>query len=337
MRAWVVALLALAPLPAAAEVDHAALAERALNETILPGFERLAAATGALAAAAEAACAGEGPIEAGPVMAGFDDAFDAWIGVEAFRFGPAQEDNAGFALAFWPDTKGSTPRTLAGDDRGGGPGGGRPGGLRRAVGGGAGVLRARLAALRPGGGADRGGELSLPAAGGDHPGRGGDVGADAGAVAGSLGGDPDQRRGGGQSGLFRAGGVEQGALRGADRGAAGGHRPAAGAAARDVRAAAAAAGGGVAVGAVAPERERLAGGAAELCATACSGRRCPRARSTACIAGSTRRWRRSARVGEPIDVAVATTQGRVRVEALQSSVRQCAEPRWPSTSARGSG
>ena len=80
--------------------------------TILPGFERLAAATGALAEAAEAACAGEGPIEAGPVKAGFDDAFDAWIGVEAFRFGPAQEDNAGFALAFWPDTKGSTPRTL---------------------------------------------------------------------------------------------------------------------------------------------------------------------------------------------------------------------------------
>ena len=112
MRAWVVALVALAPLPAVAEVDHAALAERALSEVILPGFERLAAATGELAEAAEAACAGEGPIEAGPVVAGFDEAFDAWIGVEAFRFGPAQEDNAGFALAFWPDTKGSTPRTL---------------------------------------------------------------------------------------------------------------------------------------------------------------------------------------------------------------------------------
>jgi predicted lipoprotein len=113
MRAWLVALIALLPLPAAAEVDHAALAERALGEVILPGYERLAAATAALAEASEAACDGTGPIEAGPVVAGFNDAFDAWIGVEAFRFGPAQEDNAGFAMAFWPDTKGSTPRTLA--------------------------------------------------------------------------------------------------------------------------------------------------------------------------------------------------------------------------------
>jgi predicted lipoprotein len=103
--------LAIAPL-AAAQTDHAAIAERALNQTILPGFERLVAATATLAAAAETACAREGPIEMGPVTAGYDDAFDAWIGVEAFRFGPAQENNAGFALAFWPDTKGSTPRTL---------------------------------------------------------------------------------------------------------------------------------------------------------------------------------------------------------------------------------
>jgi predicted lipoprotein len=111
MKALVVALVALAS-PAAAEVDHRALAERALGQVILPGFERLAAETEGLAAAAEAACAGEGAIEAGPVRAAYDAAFDAWVGVEAFRFGPAQEDNAGFAMAFWPDTKGSTPRTL---------------------------------------------------------------------------------------------------------------------------------------------------------------------------------------------------------------------------------
>ena len=113
MRAGLLAgLLALAPLAAAAATDHAALAERALNGTILPGFERLAEETAALAAAAEGACAGAGPIERGPVVTGYDDAFDAWIGVEAFRFGPVAEDNAGFAMAFWPDTKGSTPRTL---------------------------------------------------------------------------------------------------------------------------------------------------------------------------------------------------------------------------------
>ena len=66
------------PLPAAAETDHAAIAERALHQHILPGFERLAAAAGALAAAAEAACAGSGPIDAGPVEAAYAEAFDAW-------------------------------------------------------------------------------------------------------------------------------------------------------------------------------------------------------------------------------------------------------------------
>jgi uncharacterized protein len=118
-RAALAALLLLAA-PAAAESDHAAIARRALDASILPGFERLAHATGVLAAEADAACSGAGPIETGPLVEAYNGAFDAWIAVEHLRFGPAQEDNAGFALAFWPDTKGSTPRTLeamvAGED-----------------------------------------------------------------------------------------------------------------------------------------------------------------------------------------------------------------------------
>ena len=112
MVRWIAVLLAFAALPAAAQTDHAAIAERALNQTILPGFERLAETTAALAAAADAACSGEGVIDTAPVKAAFDAAFDAWVGVEAFRFGPLEEGNAGFGLAFWPDTKGATPRTL---------------------------------------------------------------------------------------------------------------------------------------------------------------------------------------------------------------------------------
>jgi uncharacterized protein len=113
MIRWTAALVLLATaLPARAETDHGAIAARALNQTILPGFEALAAETAALSAEAEAACAGQGPIEDTAVKAAYDRAFDAWIGVEAFRFGPLAEENAGFALAFWPDTKGSTPRTL---------------------------------------------------------------------------------------------------------------------------------------------------------------------------------------------------------------------------------
>ena len=41
------------------------------------------------------------------------------------------------------------------------------------------------------------------------------------------------------------------------------------------------------------------------------------------VAGrSTRRWRRPARVAAPIDVEVATPQGRIHVEALQGAVRR---------------
>lgn len=105
-------LLVLVAGPAAAASDHPALARAALAGYILPGFERLAGAMDDLAAAAEAACAGTGPIEAGPVTAAYGRAFDAWIGVEHLRFGPLDEGNAGFAIAFWPDTKGATPRTL---------------------------------------------------------------------------------------------------------------------------------------------------------------------------------------------------------------------------------
>jgi predicted lipoprotein len=103
-------LLALAA-PAAAQVDHAALAERALNGHILPGFERLGAAIEALDDAAEAACAAQATMQA--VEAAYADAFDAWARIQHIRFGPAEEDNNGFAIEFWPDTKGSTPRTLA--------------------------------------------------------------------------------------------------------------------------------------------------------------------------------------------------------------------------------
>ncbi|HVH03618.1 MAG TPA: imelysin family protein [Amaricoccus sp.] len=105
---------ALLAAPAAAQTtDHAAMAQRALERHILPGFERLNAAAVALDTAAKTACAGEGPIDAGPLKVAYGEAFDAWAGIQHIRFGPAEEDNNGFGIEFWPDTKGSTPRTLA--------------------------------------------------------------------------------------------------------------------------------------------------------------------------------------------------------------------------------
>ena len=47
------------------------------------------------------------------LRASYGDAFDAWIGASHLRFGPTETDNRAFALAFWPDSRGATPRALA--------------------------------------------------------------------------------------------------------------------------------------------------------------------------------------------------------------------------------
>lgn len=47
------------------------------------------------------------------LRAAYGAAFDAWVGVSHLRFGPSEYDNRGFALAFWPDSRGATPKALA--------------------------------------------------------------------------------------------------------------------------------------------------------------------------------------------------------------------------------
>ena len=114
MRFVLALLLALAAVQAVAqEIDHAALARRALDDHILPGFERLAEASRGLEAATRDACAQPGPIDVTPVRAAYDATFDAWARIDHIRFGPGEENGTIFAIEFWPDTKASTPRTLA--------------------------------------------------------------------------------------------------------------------------------------------------------------------------------------------------------------------------------
>ena len=114
MRFVLALLLALAALPAAAqEIDHAALARRALDDHIRPGYARLAEAARGLDAATRTACEAPGPIDVAPVRAAYDATFDAWARIGHIRFGPGEENGTVFGIEFWPDTKASTPRTLA--------------------------------------------------------------------------------------------------------------------------------------------------------------------------------------------------------------------------------
>ena len=80
-------------------------ASRRCNGYILPGYERLADATETLAAEADAACSGDGPIEAAPVKAAFNRAFDAWIGVERSASGRSTT-----VTPASPSPSGPTPR-----------------------------------------------------------------------------------------------------------------------------------------------------------------------------------------------------------------------------------
>ena len=106
MRFVALALAALIAFPAVADQpDIRAI----VAKHILPGYAALAREASELAQSAEADCSPENP----GLIAAYHDAFDAWVGVSHLRFGPSEEDDRAFALAFWPDPRASTPKALA--------------------------------------------------------------------------------------------------------------------------------------------------------------------------------------------------------------------------------
>ncbi len=84
--------------PAMAGVDEA------LNDHILPGYAAFAEATEDLAQAARDDCRAEA------LKPDFHAAFDAWMPVADIRLGPSE--TGALSIAFWPDARGFTPRTL---------------------------------------------------------------------------------------------------------------------------------------------------------------------------------------------------------------------------------
>ncbi|MEM9148006.1 MAG: imelysin family protein [Pseudomonadota bacterium] len=97
-------IILLVALPAQAEP----VVDVAIADHILPGAQRLSAEAEALTAAARQDCAPE----SAALRAAYHAAFDAWIGVSHLRFGPAEAEDRAFALAFWPDPRGTTAKTL---------------------------------------------------------------------------------------------------------------------------------------------------------------------------------------------------------------------------------
>jgi predicted lipoprotein len=99
-------VLATAPIIATAQV---ATINTIVDTHILPRFQKLADSSAHLATTAQNDCA----VTSDPLRTAYARAFDAWVSVSHLRFGPAEVDDRAFALAFWPDSRGATPRTLA--------------------------------------------------------------------------------------------------------------------------------------------------------------------------------------------------------------------------------
>lgn len=79
-----------------------------VDNHILPRFATLAQTGAALSDAASTDCVATSK----PLRTAYGQAFDAWIAVSHMRFGPTETAERGFALAFWPDSRGATPRAL---------------------------------------------------------------------------------------------------------------------------------------------------------------------------------------------------------------------------------
>jgi uncharacterized protein len=108
MSRILIVLALLWPLSAAAQQDLA-IVGTAVEEHILPGYRTLAKEAAALDAVAARDCAPQ----SATLRKAYNTAFDAWMGVSHLRFGPSESENRAFALAFWPDSRGATPKTLA--------------------------------------------------------------------------------------------------------------------------------------------------------------------------------------------------------------------------------
>lgn len=107
-RIALIAVLAVTPVLSAAQTSEP-ITMQAVDQHILPRFDALAVQSQALSESAAQDC---DPTSA-TLRSAFGRAFDAWISASHLRFGPSEIDDRAFALAFWPDTRSVTPKTLS--------------------------------------------------------------------------------------------------------------------------------------------------------------------------------------------------------------------------------
>ncbi|WP_299777529.1 imelysin family protein [uncultured Roseobacter sp.] len=101
------AVVLLTPVMAASQ-SATPVIDDILTGHILPRFEVLAERSQTLAETA----AGDCTPSSDTLRGAYGDAFDVWIAASHLRFGPTEVADRAFALSFWPDSRGATPRAL---------------------------------------------------------------------------------------------------------------------------------------------------------------------------------------------------------------------------------
>ena len=102
--------------PSALAADDKALANLSailVERDVLPRMDRFAEATAVLVPAADAYCAAPSTARLDALKRGYNDAADAWQGVQHFRFGPMELLLRTQRVAFWPDPRNAVGRQLA--------------------------------------------------------------------------------------------------------------------------------------------------------------------------------------------------------------------------------
>lgn len=87
---------------------HARTIARVLDLHVVPGFAGFVEQSAILQDLGRDDCTTALP----ELRAQYHAVFRAWMGVSHLRFGPTERDDRAFAIAFWPDTKGFTPKSL---------------------------------------------------------------------------------------------------------------------------------------------------------------------------------------------------------------------------------
>ncbi|TCL00453.1 hypothetical protein BXY66_3095 [Shimia isoporae] len=103
-------ILGIAAQAEAQSIDIEERVEVAVSQHVVPGFARFASTAGALSKAAEHTC----DPKSETLRNAFHTAFDDWVRISHLRFGPSEVENRAYGVAFWPDTRGKTPKALSG-------------------------------------------------------------------------------------------------------------------------------------------------------------------------------------------------------------------------------